>query len=297
MNDPARLWQSLRLTVESEAVEAIEFAFNSLESLGTEIDYMNRSAAGVCVVGYFDQLPNDEVLQDEIHYALRCYNLDENAIVSIERAEIENADWLAEWKEHWKPTTVGRFVIAPPWENVDEADKIVIRIEPNMAFGTGTHETTQLCLVAIDKYYAPGDSFLDAGTGTGILAIAAAKLSGRNTSGSECVPQILACDTAPESIKIARENAQLNGVAELIRFEEGTVDTDTPKVDFICANLTLDAILPILPLLIERSNAYIVLSGILTEQQPQISSALSQFTLDSSEFQHAGEWISVVLKK
>jgi len=292
MNDSAKLWQSLRLTVDPEAVEAIEFAFNSLESLGTEVDYMDRSAAGVCVVGYFDRLPNDEILQDELHYALRSYDLDENAIVSIERVVIQNADWLAEWKKHWKPTTVGRFVIAPPWETVDEEGKVVIRIEPNMAFGTGTHETTQLCLGAIDKYYARGDSFLDVGTGTGILAIAAAKLTGEPKNAS-----ILACDNDPDSIKIARENAQLNGVAELIHFEEGTLAMNTPQVDFICANLTLDAILPILPVLIERSKAYIVLSGILAEQQPQISNALSQFTLDSSEFQHAGEWISVVLKK
>ena len=108
-------------------------------------------------------------MEDEIRYALQIYGLNEEAVVSIVRREVQNEDWLAEWKKHWKPTTVGRFVIAPPWENVDDSQKIVIRIEPNMAFGTGTHETTQLCLRAIEANYHPGDSFLDVGTGPGIL--------------------------------------------------------------------------------------------------------------------------------
>src|SRR5205085_3138018 len=99
---------------------------------------------------------------------------------------VEEIDWLAEWKKHWQPTEVGRFVIAPPWQEIDPGDKILIQIEPNMAFGTGTHETTQLCLDAISELYRPQLTFLDVGTGTGILAIAAAKLGG---------DQVLACDT------------------------------------------------------------------------------------------------------
>jgi len=295
MKTQRNIWQALKISVQPEAVEAIEFAFNSLESLGTEIDYMLEPTAGVCVVGYFDRLPDDEILQDELHYALRAYGLDENAILSVERTEIENADWLAEWKKHWKPTTVSGFVITPPWETVDEPDKIVIRIEPNMAFGTGTHETTQLCLEAIDEYYKPGDSFLDVGTGTGILAIAAAKLAGGNTSGSECAVQGLDVDI--EAINIAVENAQLNDVANLIRFKEGTLFADTPEFDFVCANLTLDVIFPILPLLIETSKKYLVLSGILTEQEPQIVEALTKFPCKLCDIRHAGEWICVVIKK
>ena len=91
--------------------------------------------------------------------------------------EVADEDWLGEWKKSWQPVAVGeRFLIAPPWSVIDDArDRIVIRIEPGMAFGTGTHETTRLCLSAIEEYFA-GESFLDVGTGTGILAIAAAKL-------------------------------------------------------------------------------------------------------------------------
>jgi ribosomal protein L11 methyltransferase len=276
-------------------VEAIEFAFNSLDALGTEIDYMRTPTNGVCVIGYFDGLPDDEVLQDELHYALRAYGLDENAIASIERSEIQDADWLVEWKKHWKPTTVGRFVIAPPWETVDDADKIVIRIEPNMAFGTGTHETTQLCLAAITKLYRSGDSFLDVGTGTGILAIAAAKITGRSTSGSESAP-MRACDTDPDSIKIARENAELNDVGDIVNFVEGEISSETPQFDFVCANLTLDAIVPILPLLLEKAQEYLVLSGILAEQETEIVHALSENGVNDPSIDRSGEWIALTVE-
>jgi ribosomal protein L11 methyltransferase len=295
MNDDPKVWRSLRLTVEPEAVEAIEFALNSLDALGTEINFMRNPPVGICVVGYFNQLPDDEILQDEIHYALRAYGLDEDAILHIERCEIQNADWLAEWKKHWKPTTVGRFVIAPPWEVVDELDRIVIRIEPNMAFGTGTHETTQLCLAAIDQHYCPGDFFLDIGTGTGILAIVAAKLAGENTSGSECGPLVTGCDTDPDAIKIARENAVLNNVAEMTRFEEASIDQDTPAFDFVCANLTLDAILPILPLLSAKTRKTLVLSGILLEQEGDMVRALQRLQITDLQIERRGEWISVVI--
>src|SRR3979409_660366 len=106
--------------------------------------------------------------------------------------------------------------MAPPWAQIpDTRGRIIIRIEPGMAFGTGTHETTRLCLRAIDKYYA-GGSFLDVGTGPGIPAVAAAKLA----PGAH----IEACDTDAEAIAIARENARLNGVADKITFRVGTVE-------------------------------------------------------------------------
>src|SRR5687767_3611368 len=178
MTEPeTKQWYSVSVTVAPDVSEAIEYAFNSLDALGTEINHLRKKdAESITVVGYFNTMPDEEHVEDELHYALRAYGFTEEAVLQIERAEIENADWLSEWKKHWKPTEVGSFVMAPPWSDVDET-KIVIRIEPNMAFGTGTHETTQLCLRAIEQHYRPGDSFLDVGTGTGILAIAAAKIN------------------------------------------------------------------------------------------------------------------------
>lgn len=281
-------WYSLEITAAPEATEAIEFALNSLDALGTSINHLRKAnAESVTVVGYFNELPDDQHFQDELHYALRAYDLGDEIVSTVTRGEIENADWLAEWKKHWKPTTVGRFVIAPPWFEVNEPDKIVIRIDPNMAFGTGTHETTQLCLAEIDENYIPGESFLDVGTGTGILAIAAAKLGASD---------LFACDTDVDSISIARENAESNGAPAII-FDTASISDDTPPHDFVCANLTIDVILPMLDLLLNKSKRMLVMSGILSEQQPLIVDALTERGITDPRIERLREWISVIVTK
>jgi ribosomal protein L11 methyltransferase len=285
------LWYSISVTVAPEAAEAIEYAFNSLEALGTEINHLRKkNAESVTVVGYFNELPDDEHFQDELHYALKIYGFTEDVATQVERNEVENADWLAEWKKHWKPSNVGSFVIAPPWSDVDETDKIVIRIEPNMAFGTGTHETTQLCLRAIEKNYKPGDSFLDVGTGTGILAIAVAKL---NLKFEISHLKLFACDTDVDSVALAKDNAELNDITRSVDFVVGSISGDTPEFDFVCANLTLDVIEPLLPLLLQKARKVLVLSGILVEQRAEIVRALKDLGVHDPEVNEAGEWISV----
>ena len=282
-------WHSIDVTVRPEAVEAIEFALNSLDALGTATNFRRAGLMEeVTVSGYFTELPDEERVQDELHYALRAYGLDDESVTSLVRGRVENQDWLAEWKKHWRPTEIGRFVIAPPWSEPPGEDKILIRIEPNMAFGTGTHETTQLCISAIDRFYQPGDSFLDVGTGTGILAIAAAKLCGN--------AKFYACDTDEDSIAIARENAEANGV-EGIEFEVGTISEDTPSFDFVCANLTMDVIVPILDPLLVKCVKRLVLSGILAEQEEIVSRALGERSITDFQVERAGEWIAVVINR
>lgn len=285
-------WYSLEITAAPEAAEAVEFALNSLDALGTSINHFrNANTETVTVIGYFNELPDDQIFQDELHYALRSYGFDEEIVSTVERGLIENTDWLAEWKKHWKPTEIGRFVIAPPWHDVGQTEKIVIRIEPNMAFGTGTHETTRLCIAEIDRLYTPGDSFLDVGTGTGILAIAAAKLATEHKEG-----KFLAIDTDHDSVVIARENAAANDV-EFIQFSEDSLTYETPRFDFVCANLTIDVILPMLDLLIEKAGKTLVMSGILAEQEPMIAKELHERGIDDFRVEHLGEWISVTAQR
>lgn len=279
-------WLALEIAVSPEAAEAVEFALNSVNALGTAISFrrVNQTEA-LIVTGYFNEFPDDQILQDELHYALRSYDFDEEAIHSVKRQAIENTDWLAEWKKHWKPTTIGRFVVAPPWEEVDDPSKIVIRIEPNMAFGTGTHETTQLCLAEIDRQLQAGESFLDVGTGTGILAIAAAKLGASD---------LFACDIDVDSISIARENAVSNGTPS-IAFSTDSISGDTPAYDFVCANLTIDVILPMLDVLLTKSRRMLVMSGILGDQEPLITVALNARGIADHRIERLGEWISVTV--
>ena len=177
MSENQKTWFALEITVDAKASEAVEFALNELDTLGTEINNLGvKQAETLSVIGYFNELPNDETVRAELNEALRIYGFAPDAIHKTDWRKIGNVDWLFEWKKHWKPTETAKFIIAPTWENVGNTDKIVVRIEPSMAFGTGTHETTRLCLKAIEENYTPGMSFFDVGTGTGILAIAAAKL-------------------------------------------------------------------------------------------------------------------------
>ena len=302
-------WLAIDVETGADAAEAVEYALNALDALGTEIDSLRKSPGeNLRITGYFNAMPDTELLRREIDLGLKIYDQPEETVYTITARDVPDADWLAEWKRHWKPTDVGKFIIAPPWSVVAETDKIVIRIEPNMAFGTGTHETTQLCLTAIGEIYGDGQSFLDVGTGTGILAIAVAKLATENTEKDEkilensflnsvsSVAKILACDTDRDSVKIATENAKLNGVGGRIEFFEGSISDATPQIDFVCANLTIDVIVPILPQLIAKTKRVLLLSGILAEQEKVIVDELIKFQISNYEIAHAGEWISVLIR-
>ena len=307
-----KTWHALDVMAAPNAAEAVEHALNELGSLGTETDQLRKKPGeDIVVTGYFTELPDQQTVEEQFAAALEAFELPTEAIRETNWRTVEDRDWLAEWKKHWKATEVGRFVIAPPWEQVSPTEKIVIRIEPNMAFGTGTHETTQLCLEAIDVNYLPGDSFLDVGTGTGILAIAAAKLATENTKNNSANPvpdsvpsvlsvaKILALDTDADSIKIAGENAMRNGVSDSIEFRHGPLAPDAPAFDFVCANLTLDVILPILPALLEKSRKILVLSGLLRDQENAIAEALKTCGGDSENVivKSAGEWIAVSVSR
>jgi len=288
-------WGSIRISVAPAAAGAVEFAFNELGSLGTEINHLRKTESDtVVVIGYFDALPDEEFVRFELGEALRIYEMPMELIYSIENRTVADTDWLAEWKRHWKPVEIGTFIIAPPWEEVNTVEKIVIEIEPNMAFGTGTHETTQLCLTAIEENYKPGQSFLDVGTGTGILSIAAAKINSKFQISDF---RFSGCDTDGDSIAIAKDNALLNGVGEQIEFYIGSISDATPQFDFVCANLTIDVILRILSLLIGKTKEMLVLSGILFEQEESIISELSKQNIEDYKIQRAGEWISVTLPR
>jgi ribosomal protein L11 methyltransferase len=267
-------WQALDVEIEPQASEAVEYALMEAGALGTE-------TTDTKVTGYFSAIPDREAVRSELFEALRIYELPSSSVRDMSLREVVNRDWLAEWKKNWQPVAVGRFVIAPPWTDIADAPgRIVIRIEPGMAFGTGTHETTRLCLAAIEQHFA-GGSFLDVGTGTGILAIAAAKMFPD--------ARIDACDTDSQAIEIARQNAEANGV-ENIEFRIGSIKDTTPSADLVCANLTADVILQILPALISVTCGKLILSGILETQIEQIVS-----TLGEVEITQDGEWVAIVV--
>ena len=289
MNLPrADQWFAASVTVTPQYVEAAEFAFNGLDSLGTEVTLPARSNNELCTVtAYFSSLPDNQQLHNELRNAARIYSLPEDIDFVLRHAIVADRDWLAEWKKHWKPVEIGRFVIAAPWHHVDEPNRVVIRIEPNMAFGTGTHETTQLCLAAIDEHYRVGMSFLDVGTGTGILAIAAATMSGGDG-------RIVAVDVDDDAVAIARTNAEINRVSSRIEFSTGSLEATSGRFDLVCANLTANVIVPMLPDLLRRTGHKLILSGILGEQEEMVLKGLP--AVHSCNVSRSGEWIAVVVE-
>jgi ribosomal protein L11 methyltransferase len=280
-----RIWHALEVTIEPAALEAVEYALMEAGALGCEV--ANEDGEFVRLRAYFEAVPEREEVRAALFDALRIYELPSSSVRELELSEVADRDWLGEWKKSWQPSPVGRrFLIAPPWSEIPEGEsRIVIRIEPGMAFGTGTHETTRLCLAAIEKYFR-GESFLDVGTGTGILAIAAAKLSPS--------ARIEACDTDMEAIEIARENARLNEVAERINFSVGTIDDTTASANLVCANLTADVIVPLLPSLIGATCGRLILSGILDSQTELVRSRLQELGItEPPEITTDGEWIAI----
>ena len=309
-----RLWYALDVESEAAASEAVEYALMEAGALGTETDDVRPSSdvrqTSVCrdqdavtdddklkfvgqplvqVTAYFDQLPNRERVRAELAEAFRIYQLPSSSVRELKVREVVDQDWLGEWKKSWQPVEVGqRFIIAPPWAEIPEQHgRLVIRIEPGMAFGTGTHETTRLCLAAIEKYLV-GGSFLDVGTGTGILAIAAAKLF---PSG-----HIEACDTDADAVAIAHENAWLNGVGDKITFRVGTIEETTASADLVCANLTADVIMGALPALLSVTCGHLVLSGILDSQVEAVHARLLECGVsEPCETMQDGEWVALVV--
>jgi ribosomal protein L11 methyltransferase len=278
-------WYALDVDLEPDAREAVEYALMEAGALGTEtVDEKNGLAQ---VTGYFAQPPDRERIRNELFEALRIYNLPSSSVRDMNVRAIADHDWLEEWKQNWQPVEIGRFIIAPPWSELsDKHNRLIIRIEPGMAFGTGTHETTRLCLAAIEKHFS-GGSFLDVGTGTGILAIAAAKLFPE--------ARIQACDTDESAIAIARENAAANNVLDQIDFRVGSVDEATASADLVCANLTADVIVKMLGTLVSLTCGKLILSGILETQIEMVQASLSECGISEVEIAQDGEWVSLIV--
>ena len=290
-----RTWQVLDAIVSAAGREAIEYGFMEAGAIGTE------SSTDPCEViwvrGYFEPSGNPEQVRATLLEALRIYELPATSLIELKSSELVECDWLEDWKKDWQPIAVGRFIVGPPWAlstpastsgiaSGPSSDPIIIRINPGMAFGTGTHETTRLCLKAIEKYFR-GGSFLDVGTGTGILAIAAAKMFP--------AARVEAYDTDAEAIAIARENAELNGVIQQIDFQAGSITEETASADLVCANLTAPAIVELLPRLLGVSCGRLVLSGILNSQIELVQSQLFQQGVPIIEMDADGEWVAIVV--
>ena len=204
--------------------------------------------------------------------------------------EKQTEDWSQKWKEKWDVTHVtDKIAVVPDWiEYKPKENEVVIKLEPGCAFGTGTHQTTQLCMKALEKYLKKGDKVADIGMGSGILSILAKKLGASYVYG---------CDTDETVIEVAKENAKKNG--EKCEFELGSADIIKEKFDFVVANILHFVLAEIMGDLknIMKDGAYLSLSGILDEKKQMVLDAIKRENLTIIEEIHQDQWVSYITKK
>ena len=211
--------------------------------------------------------------------------------------EKENQDWSKKWKEKWTVTHVtDKIAVVPSWLTYEpKENEITITLDPGCAFGTGTHQTTQLCMKALEKYLKPNNTMADIGTGSGILAILAKKLGASTVYG---------CDNDDTVIDVAIENAGVNGVNGVnevngIKFELNTADKLKEKYDFVCANILHNVLFEIMGDLknIMKDDGILSLSGILNEKKDIVLEAINRENLKIIDTLTQDQWISYVVKK
>jgi len=232
---------------------------------------------------------NLKVLQDRISEFEKEYN--EKVILKID-SKIKTEDWANEWKKYYKPTKVGKnFIIKPTWEEYNLSEnEVMIELDPGMAFGTGTHETTRMCINAIEKYMKQGDSLIDIGCGSGILSIAAAHLGAQ---------RVIAVDLDKLAVKVSKENVELNGFSDTVDVRYGDLtEVIDEKADVIVANIIADIIAKLSENIADfmKKDGYFISSGIINDKKDFVISKLIDNNFEIVEERNDGEWNCIVCR-
>ncbi|ENZ9533935.1 TPA: 50S ribosomal protein L11 methyltransferase [Clostridioides difficile] len=211
---------------------------------------------------------------------------------SVSLDQVNEADWANAWKAYYKPTKVGqRVVVKPTWEDyaMQEGD-LIIELDPGMAFGTGTHETTSMCIRELEKYVNKDSKVFDIGCGSGILAIAASKLGAK---------EVVAVDLDEVAVKVAKENVLENKVEKSVSVMHGNLtDVIKDKADVIVANIIAD-IIKILAKDVQnfmKEDAIFISSGIILDKVEEVKESLIENGFEIVEVQKLGEWSAIVSK-
>lgn len=220
---------------------------------------------------------------------------------TIEESETEDVDWVNNWKQYFHQFYIDDILVIPSWEKVkpEDSDKMVIHIDPGTAFGTGMHETTQLCIRALKKYVTSETEILDVGCGSGILGMLALKFGAKHSLGT---------DLDPCAIDATHENMEVNGIRkDQYEVMIGNIIDDTAvqdavgyeKYDIVAANILADVLVPLTPVVIHqmKPGAVYITSGIIEDKENVVVEAVKAAGLEVLEVNHQGEWVSVVARK
>ena len=301
-------WTDIRLTVAKADADNAEAVATMIAEGGIYIEDYSDSEEQVAEIAHVDLIeqelldkPRDTVI---IHIylepgaspvemlALIAARMEAAGIAyAVETEGVEQEDWQNGWRKYYHPMDIGsRLAIVPSWQEYD-TDRVKLILDPGLAFGTGGHETTSLCLEALDQRVRGGERVLDIGTGSGILAIAALKLGAASAEG---------VDIDPVAVRTAGENAALNGVADKLTVLVGDLsDKASGKYDIITANIVANAIIslaPSVPGLMAEGAAFIA-SGIIDSRKDEVIAALEKAGLSVQEIKEKRGWECIVCKR
>ena len=315
-------WKKFTLTTTTEAVDLVSSMLDDVGIEGIEVEdnvpLTEKETKGM-FIDILPELPPDEGVakvsfylddDDQVEEMLRRVNegLDELAAYTelgqrtIEASETEDKDWINNWKQYFKPFTVDHILIKPTWETIPEEhkDKLLVQIDPGTAFGTGMHETTQLCIRQLEKYVHSESEILDVGTGSGILGITALKLGAKEVWGT---------DLDENAITAVGENLEANGIApEQFKVVQGNIIDDKAVQDEVkyeyydiaVANILADVIIMLqkeIPVHIKKNGIFIT-SGIIDMKEEAVKAAFeANDAFEIVEITHQGEWVSVTARK
>jgi ribosomal protein L11 methyltransferase len=293
-------WIEISLTVDGELAEAVADLLARHAPGGVAIESERQGEEGAApekpvIVRAF--LPADEQLEtrrSQVEAGLWHLGMIRPLPTPVYR-EVAEQDWAEAWKEHYQPIRIGRkLLILPAWLPSPDDRRLAIVLDPGMAFGTGTHPSTQLCLAALEDYLQPGEEVVDLGCGSGILSIAAVRLG---------AGRVRALDIDELSVQVTHENASRNQVAERITVSEGSLkellESPEPPPHLLVANI----LAPVLDEMARqglsravRGGGIVILAGILAEQAAPLEATCLEHGLERIEMRQAGEWRALVLK-
>ncbi len=310
-------WSEVQITTTPEAEDAVAELFYEAGAGGVAIENSNdiNDLWNNPLVGYIDEsilnrpentslirgyFPNDEKTEERIREILLkisklpMYGLNTGS-AELKILEVEDEDWANSWKKYFFATHVtDKFVVVPNWDKYKATEEeIIIKLDPGMAFGTGTHETTKLCAYFLEQYCKEGDLVIDVGTGSGILSIIAAKLGAK---------EVLAVDIDPVAIKVANENISKNNCSDQIKTLEKDLLTElnmSDSIDLIVANILPKPIIDLLPQAhhLLKKNGIFICSGIIKDAQTQIIEKLEEYSFGIQKIKELGEWIGIAAIK
>ena len=314
-------WKKFTLTTTTEAVDLISYTLDELGIEGIEIEdnipLTEKETKGM-FIDILPELPPDEgvakvsfyldedddipAMMAKVKEALEELKpFTDLGACTFAESETEDKDWINNWKQYFHQFYVDDILIKPSWEELKEEDKdkLLIQIDPGTAFGTGMHETTQLCIRQLRKFITPETELLDVGTGSGILAILSLMFGAKHAVGTD----LDIC-----AVEAVEQNCETNGIApEKFEMMIGNIITDKEvqdkvgydKYDIVVANILADVLVPLTPVIVNqlKSGGIYITSGIIDDKEQTVVEAVQAAGLKVLEVTYQGEWVSVTAKK